>query len=123
MNTLFRRRFCISLMAFAVPCRVALAERHIQDVLHHTEAAVEAAGDSKAIGQHASDALELMDEAEAANALRPDVLEYLQRGEAELGSALRNAQRFNSTSAWQDATDAQRYLEAAEQAANGQPPR
>ena len=123
MNNRLQRRFCITLMILGAPWGAALAERHIQDALNHTEAAVEAAGDSQAIGQHASEALELMDEAEAANASRPDVLEYLQRGEAELDSAIRNAKRFNSTSAWKDATDAQRYLEAADQAANGQPPR
>ncbi len=118
-----RTRFCITLLVTGLPYRVALAERHIQDALHHIDAAVEAAGDSQAIGQHASEALDLIDEAEVANASRPDVLEYLERGETELGSAVRHARHFNSSSAWQDAADAQRYLEAADRAANGQPPR
>lgn len=123
MNTRFRSRDLIALMALGAPHGVAVAEQHIQGALQHTEAAVKAAGDSQAIGQHASEALRLVDEAEAANASRSDVLEYLERGEAELDSAVRNAKRFNSNSAWQDAADAQRYLEAADKAANGQPPR
>lgn len=123
MHTRFRTRFCMTLMAAGMPYSVAIAERHIQDALHHTEAAVEATGDSATIGQHASEALELMDEAEAANASRPDVLEYLDRGETELDSAVRHAKHFNSTSAWQDAAYALRYLEAADRAANGEPPR
>lgn len=119
------RRICCTavVIALVVQRGVALAEQHIQEVLHHTDDAVHAVGDSQSIGRHASDALELIDEAQDANASRPDVLEYLGRGEEELGSAVRHARRFNSSTAWQDAVDARRYLEAADKAANGHPPR
>ena len=119
------RRICCTavVIALVVQRGFALAEQHIQEVLHHTDEAVHAVGDSQSIGRHASDALELIDEAREANATRPDVLEYIGRGEEELGSAARNARRFNSSTAWQDAVDAKRYLGAADQAANGQPPR
>ncbi len=119
------RRMCCTpaVMAFVVHGGVVHAEQHIQEVLQHTGAAVHAVGDSQSIGRHVSDALELIDEAREANASRPDVLEYIGRGEEELGSAVRHARRFNSSTAWQDAVDAERYLEAADQAANGQPPR
>lgn len=102
---------------------VAFAEQHIQDVLQHADDAVLSAGDAKSIGAHALDAIDVIDEAKAANASRADVLEYLERGEEELHSAVTNANRFNTNTAWQDALDAKRYLDAADQAANGQAPR
>lgn len=123
MNRRCRLYLASLAIASASQCGVAQAERHIREVLRHTDDAVRAAGDAQSIGQHAADALELIDEAQEANASRPDVLEYLGRSEQELGSALRNARHFNSRTAWQDAVDAKRYLEAANQAADGKPPR
>lgn len=93
------------------------AEQHIQDVLQHTEAAARSRGDSAAIQRHARDALDLIDEAKDANAEHEDVVKLIDKSEAELNSAVTNAARFNSHSAIEDATDAKKYLEAADQAA------
>lgn len=105
-----------ALLVAVVP--VVHAEEHIQDVLQHADDAVESAGDSRAIQRHAQEALELIDEAKAANADHSDVVKLITKGEAELSAAIRNAARFNPSTAMEDAVEAKRYLEAADEAAD-----
>lgn len=123
MNRFCRISVNTCVVALFVFSSAVVAEEHIAEVLLHTDDAVRAEGDSQAIGRHAFDALELIDEAREANSARPDVLEYIEHGEEELSSAVRNARQFNSSTAWQDAVDAKRYLNAADQAASGPSPR
>lgn len=97
---------------------VAQAEEHIQDVLQHADQAAHSTGDSQAIRQHSREALDLIDEAKEANASHSEVVKLIDRSEEELNSAVSNASRFNSNRAIEDATDAKKYLEAADKAAD-----
>ena len=60
----------------------------------HAKAAVDSVQDAKTIGAHASEALELTDDAREANASRLDVFEYLGCGDEKLGSVVKNSQWF-----------------------------
>ena len=87
------------------------AEEHTRQVLRHTEAAAQSAGDSAAIREHATEALKHIDAAKAANAGNPAVLKRLEVGEADLRHAVTHAQHYNSTSATAGANDAEQHLE------------
>ena len=105
-----------ALLLVAAP--IVQAEHHIQQVLQHTDEAVESAGDSDAIKRHAQDALNLVDEAKLANAEHSDVVKLINKGEAELSSAVTNAAEFNANTATEDAIDAKQALEAADKVAD-----
>jgi hypothetical protein len=64
------------------------------------------------------DALDLVDEAKLANADHSDVVKLINKGEAELSSAVTNAAQFNANTATEDAIDAKQALEAADKAAD-----
>lgn len=92
----------------------AWADEHAQEALRHAQEAVDSAGDAKAVGEHAAEALKHIDAAKkSGKPLNPDTIKNLQRGEAELNSAVRNANRYNSEAATQDAKDAAGHLNKA----------
>jgi len=103
---------------FVVGTPFVRAEHHIQQVLQHADDAVESAGDSQAIKRHAQEALDLVDEAKLANADHSDVVKLINKGEAELSSAVTNAAEFNANTATEDAIDAKQALEAADKVAD-----
>lgn len=109
MNKNNKNLFCAVAVVGLSVAAVARAEEHRQQVLEHTQEAVDSAGDSKAIGEHAQEALKHMD---AAKAAQPGD-KHLKQSEAELQNAVKNATRFNSGAAEQDAKDAKGHLEQA----------
>lgn len=114
-----RQLYVVASVAALLPGNpVTQAEEHIQDVLQHADQAAHSTGDSQAIRQHSREALELIDEAKEANASHSEVIKLIDQSEEELNSAVSNASRFNSNRAIEDATDAKKYLEAADKAAD-----
>lgn len=90
---------------------VARAEDHAEQALRHAEAAAQSTGDSAAIREHAVEALKHIEAAKAANAGNPDTLRLLEQGESDLRHAVTHARHYNSTSAGQEASDAEHHLE------------
>jgi len=90
----------------------ALADFHTTEALHHATEAAKSEGDSKAVGEHASEALKHI---EAVKATNPDMAKKLEKGEFDLNSAVEHANRFNTDSATKDAKDAKSHLEAVHQ--------
>jgi hypothetical protein len=70
--------------------------------------------DSASIREHATEALEHIDAAKAANAANPDTIKHLEHSEADLNAAVNHARRYNSSSAGEDADDARHQLEQIE---------
>lgn len=93
------------------------ADQHTSEALEHATEAVKSGKDSKAVAEHAAEALKHIEAAKAAQASHPEVLKQINKGEAYLQDALKNATRFNTDTAVQDATDAKLHLNAADTAA------
>jgi hypothetical protein len=87
---------------------VALADQHTTEALHHAIEAAKSVGDAKAVGEHASEALQHL---EAAKAAKPELTKKIEDSKDDLHSAINNANRFNTDSAAKDAADAQSRLE------------
>ena len=98
-------------------CGFAIAEEHTSESLEHATKAVDSAGDSKALGEHAAEALKHIEAAKAAQASHPGIVKQLNKGEADLRSAMKNASQFNTDTASRDAMDAKTHLNAADTAA------
>ena len=99
----------LAVMLAILPWGIALAEEHTNEALHHATEAAKSAGESKAVGEHASQALQHLEAAKAAN---PASAKQLEQSEADLRSAVTHSQHFNSDSAAKDAADAKAKLEA-----------
>ncbi len=98
-------------------CKVAIADWHTQEALRHASQAADSAGDAKTLGGHAAEALKHIEAAKATYASHAGIIKQLDKGEADLKSAVRNASRFNTDTAARDALDAEIYLKAADTAA------
>lgn len=96
---------------------VVAAEEHAAEALKHANDAASAPGDSRMIREHASEALKHIEAAKEANAQRPEVIEHLEKGEAELKNAIEHASHYNATTATDTASDAKAHLERAHDAA------
>jgi len=106
------KTLCIGLtlmLASALHWNIASANEHTQEALQHATEAVKSAGDAKAVGEHASQALKHIEDAKAAN---PELAKKLEKSEADLNSAVKNAKRYNTDSAAKDAADAKAHLES-----------
>jgi len=88
-----------------------MAEEHASQAINHAQEAVDSAGDSKAVGQHAAEALKHIDAAKAAAANNPRAVKQLEEGEADLKGAVENANSYHGVTAVQDAKDAKTHLE------------
>ena len=105
-----------TLFAVLLP-HVAIADTDTSKALEHAVEAVNAGKDSKAVAEHAAEALKHIEAAKAAQAVHPEVLKQITKGETDLQDALKNANRFNSETAAQDAASAEVHLKAADTAA------
>jgi hypothetical protein len=86
---------------------------HTSEALKHTDEAVKSAGDAKAVSEHATEALKQIEAAKATERSDPEVLKKLVKSEAVLKDALTNANRYNSTTALEKASEAKTHLDAA----------
>jgi hypothetical protein len=115
----------LALAAAALVALTALggvvAEEHAEEALKHANDAANTPGDSRAIREHAAEALKHIDSAKEANAHRPEVIQHLERGEAELKDAIEHASHYNATSASDTASGAKTHLERAHDAADTPP--
>jgi hypothetical protein len=104
-------------LAFAAifTCGFAIADEHAKQALKYAKEAASAAGDAKVVGEQAAEALKHIDAAkvEAAKAGDLEAFKQLRKGEADLGSAVKNAGRYNGVTAAQDAKDAANHLDKA----------
>ncbi len=96
------------ILAALVPMGLAMAGQHTAEALHHATEAAKSVGDSKSVGEHASQALQHIDAAKAEN---PQAAKQLENSQSDLNSAVQNADRFNTESAAKDAADAKARLE------------
>jgi hypothetical protein len=104
---------CAILAAWLAACGLALADQHTEEALRHAEEAASSTGDSKAISEHANEALKHIDAAKAGVAASdPEAFKRLRKSEADLKAAVQNAQRFNADTAAKDAKDAKDQLES-----------
>jgi len=101
-----------SLFAATLLHGAAVADQHTTQALEQAKEAAGSVGDSKAVSQHATEALKHI-EAAKAEAANPGVAKHLEKSEAELQSAVKNANRFNADTAVEDAKDAQTHLDEA----------
>jgi hypothetical protein len=112
-------RYAIAILVFFLTSIPGVkAEQHIEKVLHHADDAVHSPGDSHAIAEHAREALALIGEAESSNAGNQYVVKLIGQSEVALEAAVTNAARFHSISALENAVEAERLLEAADQTAD-----
>jgi hypothetical protein len=98
-----------AMLATTLPVGVAVADQHTTEALQHAAEAAKSVGDAKAVGEHATEALQHIEAAKAAN---PGLAKKLEKSEADLHSAIKNADCFNTDSAAKDAADAKSHLEA-----------
>ena len=98
-----------ALLAAVFQWQAATATEHTQEALQHAKEAAQSVGDAKAVGEHASKALQHIEAAKTAN---PELAKKLGKTEADLNSAVTNANRYNTDSAAKDAADAKSRLEA-----------
>ncbi len=98
-------------------CVSSIAEQHTSESLEHAAKAANSVGDSKAVREHAAEALKHIEAAKAAQASNPGIVKQLSKGEADLKSAVKNASQFNTDTATRDAMDAKTHLNAADTAA------
>jgi len=101
-----------ALLAATVFTSPARAEQHSSEALKQATEAASSTGDSKAVAEHATEALKHIDAAKA-QASSPGEIRHLNKSEAELKSAVKNAGSFNADTAAQDAKDAKSHLEQA----------
>ena len=105
------KTLCIGLtlmLAFALHWNFAYANEHTQEALQHATEAAQSAGDAKAIAEHASKALKHIEDAKITN---PEMAKKLEKSEADLNAAVKNANHYNTNSAAKDAADAKAHLE------------
>jgi hypothetical protein len=100
---------------------LAVAEEHAEEALKHANDAADSVGDSRMIRQHALEALKHIEAAKEANAQRPEVIEQLEKGEAELRKAVEHASHYNANTARDTASDARSHIESAHSAAEAAP--
>ncbi len=100
------------LLAATLHCGIAVAEQHAMEALEQAKEAAAAAGDSKAVAEHATEALKNIQASKRAVATNPAAFKHLREAEADLKSAVENANRYNTNAAVQDARDAKIHLDA-----------
>lgn len=91
---------------------LAAADSHTEEAARQAAEAAGSAGDSKAVIEHATEALKHISEAKA-KVKDAETARHLNAGEADLLSALKNAEKFNSDAAARDARSAKDHLDAA----------
>jgi hypothetical protein len=101
---------------------IATAAEHAEEALKHANDAANAPGDSRAIREHAAEALKHIEAAKESHAQQPEVIEHLEKGEAELKNAIDHASHYNATTATDTASDAKAHLERAHDAAGASAP-
>ena len=117
MNTRILHGGVLALLAGLSWSGLLEAEEHAEEALRHAEQAARSSGDSAAIREHADAALNHLEAAKTTKHANPKALQHLDHGETDLNDAVLHARRFNSQSAADEAGDASRHLELAQQPA------
>lgn len=102
------------MLVFSTLFGLAQAAEHTEQAQEHASEATGSVGDSKAVAEHASEALKHV-EAAKTQAADPGVVKHLNQSEADLKSAVKNAERYNSGEAVREAQDAKSHLDAIRQ--------